>query len=312
MTEEQIKLVAEESDLKQETAKILCVDDEEFNLEILEKQLTKEGYKAICASSGEEAWKILQQSLGEIDIVLLDRMMPGMDGLEVLRKMKQDPQLQDIPVIMQTAAVTAEEAVEGIEAGAYYYVTKPYAAKMLISIVHAAQRDSKYYRTMKHEVDKRHEIFPLLQNGEIELKTLKEVRAVARFLANYSAEPSRVIMGLTALLTNAVEHGNLGVGFDKKQELLVSGQWENEVQQRLGLPENENKIVKVHFAKDKNSVKITIKDAGEGFDWKPFMDFDPARMTEPNGRGIAMANIMSPGCIEYLGKGNEVVYSITH
>lgn len=316
MVDNQIKLAAEEAHISDKIARILCVDDEVFNLDILEKHLKKAGYLTVTAENGEAALELLEESKTapidqKIDVVLLDRMMPGMEGIEVLKKMKEDAALQDIPVIMQTAMASSDDAIEGIEAGAYYYVTKPYDASVLLSIVASAVREHEQSVDLRDRVRKRDIVLSLTKNAEFEVRTLPEAREVAAHLSNLSQDPSRVIMGLTALIVNAVEHGNLEIGCERKHELLVLGEWEQEVDKRLVMPEYAGKRVRVSFVHHNDgSVVIEIEDQGQGFNWSEYMDFEPMRMTEPNGRGIAIANIMSPGNVEYHGNGNKVTYTI--
>ena len=106
-----------------EPANILIVDDEPFNVDLLEQQLEEQGYQTCAASNGEEAFERLE--VDQPDLVLLDWMMPGMDGLQVLERMRATPQWRTIPVIMLTARTTTEDKVAGLDAGADDYVTKP-------------------------------------------------------------------------------------------------------------------------------------------------------------------------------------------
>ena len=85
-----------------DTNRILVVDDEAVNLLIIAEYLEDTGYQLINAEDGTQAWNILENSPESIDLVLLDRMMPGLNGLQVLTKMKEHPVLKHIPVILQT------------------------------------------------------------------------------------------------------------------------------------------------------------------------------------------------------------------
>jgi hypothetical protein len=153
-------------------------------------------------------------------------------------------------------------------------------------------------------------MFGILTHADFELQTIEEARALSAFISNFYREPARIIVGLAALLINAVEHGNLGIGYDEKSRLVSEGTLDDEIAHRLASKENANKKVRVNLVRDPDKIVVYIRDEGQGFDWKAYMDFDPSRVTDPNGRGIAMANIMVPGAIEYLGKGNEVRYII--
>ena len=103
--------------------KVLIVDDEPFNIDVLEQALDGTDYQVTRASNGQEA-------LGKIhseqpDLILLDRMMPIVDGFQVLAKVKDDPMLRDIPVIIVSAEHDSKSIVKGIKQGAEDYLTKP-------------------------------------------------------------------------------------------------------------------------------------------------------------------------------------------
>jgi diguanylate cyclase (GGDEF)-like protein len=106
-----------------ETARILIVDDHEDNVELLKARLESWGFRTATATDGEAALQEVQQS--PPDLILLDVMMPKIDGIEVARRVKANEDLPFIPIIMQTALDATENKVEGLEAGADDYITKP-------------------------------------------------------------------------------------------------------------------------------------------------------------------------------------------
>jgi DNA-binding response OmpR family regulator len=115
--------------------RVLVVDDEQLNLYIIEEFLENEDIELVLHHKPLEAWASLSAPDSNFSLVVLDRMMPDLDGMEFLRRMKREARFVDIPVIMQTAASSPDQVREGLEAGAYYYLTKPYEPEALISIV---------------------------------------------------------------------------------------------------------------------------------------------------------------------------------
>jgi two-component system alkaline phosphatase synthesis response regulator PhoP len=112
---------------------VLVVDDEEDIRELVALNLGREGFKVIGADSGEQALK--QARSGPPDLIVLDLMLPGMDGLEVCRRIKADPKTRQIPVVMLTAKSEEADIVTGLELGADDYITKPFSGRVLVARV---------------------------------------------------------------------------------------------------------------------------------------------------------------------------------
>lgn len=117
---------------------ILVVDDEEDIQELVRHHLKREGYDVQCADSGEKALKAART--GPVDLIVLDLMLPGIDGLEVTRRLKSDPQTRHIPILMLTAKGEESDVVSGLELGADDYVTKPFSPRILIARTRAIVR----------------------------------------------------------------------------------------------------------------------------------------------------------------------------
>jgi two-component system alkaline phosphatase synthesis response regulator PhoP len=117
---------------------ILVVDDEEDILELVRFNLAREGYDMFCTTSGEEALEIARKE--HPDLLVLDLMLPGIDGLEVTKILKNDVKTRDIPIIMLTAKGEEADIVTGLELGADDYVTKPFSPRVLVARVRAALR----------------------------------------------------------------------------------------------------------------------------------------------------------------------------
>jgi len=118
--------------------KILVVDDEEDILELLRFNLSREGCQVFCASSGEEALRLVRSEIP--DLIVLDLMLPGIDGLEVTRRLKGDSNTKHLPIVMLTAKGEEADIVTGLELGADDYVTKPFSPRILVARVRAVLR----------------------------------------------------------------------------------------------------------------------------------------------------------------------------
>lgn len=117
---------------------ILVVDDEEDILQLVKYNLEKSGYQVMCAASGGEALKLVRNN--QPDLVLLDLMLPGLDGLEVCTLLKNDPRTREAGIVMLTAKGEESDIVAGLERGADDYIVKPFSPKILIARVKAVLR----------------------------------------------------------------------------------------------------------------------------------------------------------------------------
>jgi len=117
---------------------ILIIEDDPEIQELLSHSMSREGWKLLQAKTGEEGLKILKSK--KVNCILLDIMLPGMDGLKILKKIKEIEQCRNVPVIMTTAKGEESDIVTGLELGADDYVVKPYSPKVLIARVRAGLR----------------------------------------------------------------------------------------------------------------------------------------------------------------------------
>jgi PAS domain S-box-containing protein len=121
---------------------ILVVDDQTQNNDLLEAYLVPEGYEIIKATSGEEA--LAKLAGNQIDLILLDVMMPGMDGFEVTRRIRQDPQTKLVPIILVTALKETEDRIQGIKAGCDDYISKPFDKMELLARIQSLLKIKAY------------------------------------------------------------------------------------------------------------------------------------------------------------------------
>jgi hypothetical protein len=235
-----------------------------------------------------------------------------MDGLQVTRELKGNPLYREIPIIMQTAAGQTQQVKEGLEAGVYYYLIKPYEVDLLKSVVQNALTETLIRRQALKYASSQMRMHGVLKQGSFHFRTLQEVRSLAYYIASCCPKPDMVVYGLNELMTNAVEHGNLNITYMEKLELVNTNSWQREVERRLELKENSDKRVMLTFEDDGQFITITIKDQGKGFNWIEYMDFDPMRMrSDPHGKGIAITRVTCFPNLEYKGNGSEVVCRIS-
>ncbi len=291
-------------------ATILIVDDEPINLDIICAHLEDDNYELVTASDGEQAWSLIEANPSQFDAIILDRMMPGMDGMQVLANIKDTEWMEHIPVVMQTAKSENRDIVDGLKAGAYYYLTKPYDGDVLKTIVRSAVNDRLHEKMLHESLREGRQIFNLMTFGRFRIHNLRECNLVASQVAHLCPEPHRVVTGISELLVNALEHGNLKIGYEEKSNLMRRGMWQIEIERRLNSNEHRGGYIELEFKTAADTVQIRIRDQGEGFDWTPYMDFDPGRAFDPHGRGIAVARLSSFDDLEYIGDGNEVIATV--
>ena len=296
--------------MTEEKSVVLVVDDEIFNLDLITDYLNESDIDVVCVERGVQALAVLQEFPDRFSSILLDRMMPGMDGIEVLTHIKKDEKTNRLPVIMQTASSGKKNMLEGLNAGAYYYLSKPYDQETLIAIVKTAIRDYQHYVHIQENLKQSVQTLKMMDKGLFNFKSLEEGRNLAILLANACPNSERVVLGLTELITNAVEHGNLGITYEEKSRLNAKGDWESEVENRLALPAYKDKYATVEFNRNDNKITLVITDQGNGFDWRKFMTVSPERAFDSHGRGIALANSISFKHVEYLNNGNKVCVTV--
>jgi DNA-binding response OmpR family regulator len=154
-------------------SKIVVIEDEPDIRDVLEYNLTREGFSVLVASDGEQGLQLVRREAP--DLVLLDLLLPGLDGVEVCRRIKMDPASRDTPIIMVTAKGEESDVVLGLGVGADDYVTKPFSPKELVARVRAVlrrapekdergsdrlSRDGLLIDSMRHEVRVDGELVP--------------------------------------------------------------------------------------------------------------------------------------------------------
>lgn len=166
--------------------KILIVDDEEHIIELIKFNLENNGYKVVFANNGNDAVKLAKIEIPQL--ILLDLMIPGLDGYDVCREIRKDPSIATIPVIMITAKSEEIDKILGLELGADDYITKPFSVREMMARVKAMLRRAKtqyqddIYTISDMSIDfQRHEV--IKNNKRVEL-TLKEFELLQILIKN--------------------------------------------------------------------------------------------------------------------------------
>ena len=161
---------------------ILCVDDEEANLELLKEILIPYGYEVVSVTNGKDA--LLGVKSQAVDLILLDINMPEMDGLEVCRQVKEDENLRDIPIIMITGLASHEDRIRGIEAGVEDYFTKPFHKEELLARIKILLKMKRLNDERKAAEFQRGAALVALQKSHDELDYQVQVRTAELAKAN--------------------------------------------------------------------------------------------------------------------------------
>ena len=161
---------------------ILCVDDDEASLKLLEDILVLGGYQAVNAASGKDA--LLKIKSQTVDLVLLDIRMPGMDGFEVCRQIKEDQKLSDIPIIMVTGLASQKDRVRGIEAGVEDYFSKPFDRTELLAKIKILLKVKKLNDERKRAETQKEAALAALKKSRDELDDQVRVRTAELAKAN--------------------------------------------------------------------------------------------------------------------------------
>jgi DNA-binding response OmpR family regulator len=282
---------------------LLLVDDDKSFIEAIRPILIQQGYNTDAAYDGTEAKKILSEHPKKYEVVILDWNMPQLNGIDVLKWIKHQSVLEPLQVILQTSNDSTENIKQGIEAGAFYYLIKPCKKEVLLSTIRSAVLDHERKKDLLQKLRDSENSFRLLEEGTFRFKTIAEGDFLAIRIANIASQPEEA-MYVSELFANAVEHGNLGITYDEKTQLIDKGLLKQEVDSRLTRSENSGKYVQVQIRKKEGTLHVRIQDEGNGFDFSKYLHFDDSRIFDNHGRGIAICNSLLK--IHYEGSGNIV------
>lgn len=285
---------------------VLAVDDDEVNLSILIKIAGDAGYNVKPFATPEAAWSYLEHN-HDIDIAVLDKMMANISGLEMMARMKSQPHLKHIPVIIQTGDVGTAQMREGLEQGAYYYLSKPFLPEIMTAVLASAENECNLRAEMISQVVAGEGRFlSLMQEASFHFHNHAEARLVAAHIAQLSAVPELVGRGLMELFYNAVEHGCLEIGYQNKHACMLGKNFALEVAKRMAWPQFKYRMATVNLQVIQSAMQVTVTDPGKGFKWRQYLDSNAGlKLNQVSGRGIVIA-MRTLDKLHYNAQGNEV------
>lgn len=285
---------------------IVVIDDDPLSVTLVEEYLSDPTYRVVGFTSPRAGLAYLEAG-HPVHAIILDRMMAELDGIALVAAARRVPRLRTVPILMQSAAVTAAEVAEGIAAGVFYYLNKPFARGKLLAILGDALRIYAIYDEVSAALSSLHRGLQTVVGCQLALRTLDEVDDTAVLISQIYPDPGAVALGVRELVLNAIEHGNAGITYDEKSALHRAGTWHDEVVRRLALAENRAKQVTIELRRGPTEIVLAIEDCGPGFNFAAYLELDPERFTDSHGRGIALSRLTSFDAVDYVGPGNKVI-----
>lgn len=284
--------------------KILIVEDDHASRLFLESLLESNNYDFRSAENGIEGLNIFDEY--NPDIVLSDIKMPIMDGLELLEAIRDKN--SDAIVVIITAFGSENYAIQALHLGANNYLKKPVSGQELLRLLkkYKAIISGKYSpESLPGQILNR--TYSIVFKSQFsKIPKIVDKVMIESAIEIEDSEKVNIELGLVELITNAVEHGNLGISYIEKQTALDKGTLSELFDERIHNEKYKNRKVKIDFFTDEEKYQWTITDDGEGFNWKSIPDpTDQEHILELNGRGIFISKFLFDK-IEYSGNGNIV------
>jgi len=283
----------------------ILIADDNADLRRLFQAVSKSlGLNVLLAEDGQEAYTVFMEH--EPDIVVTDYDMPKMNGVDLLKKIMLTA--NDTRTVLLTGVGNEQVAIDALESGADLYLKKPVDISSLKKLL-TQEADTIVRQRQLHNISM------LIKERQLKLRFETNVYKIPDIIALLiekveaylpSHDLLKVELGLSELITNAIEHGNLGITYAEKSEALKNNELENLYKIKLGSEEYKKRTVSVNFYMNNAFCEWEIIDQGDGFDWQR----QPApcignKLLCLHGRGIFISKIQFDE-IEYIGKGNIV------
>lgn len=286
---------------------ILIIDSQPSGLRELEETLRAHGHVLKAAGTSRDAKTLVaaETETGTLakDVCILDWQLPDGDGIELLEWLRARPGGQELEVIVESADLDPDRIRRGLELGVFYYLGKPVENSRLFGLVRAALTSQQLEQTLVRMTNEIQDCFALLSRGSFEIRRVVDAELLSAHIGSACGDP-QIGIGILELLVNGIEHGNLGITYEEKSQLLADGTYEQEIARRSALEENRGKKVDVDLCRTGNSLDIVIQDAGPGFDYARYLSFDKERFFDAHGRGVLLASAVMQ--LEFFDPGNRI------
>jgi len=285
-------VVTDDTHFKQDVTS--CLEDDKFHLTFV--------------SSFNEAKPLLKDSNNNISTIICNIPDQKETFEKDLRLFKREDFAKYIPII---GVAPANQKHSAIARNLFFHVLHtPFQEDILSHTIEEGKSDFKRYQALLSEVNSRTSAIGLIKSGKFVLQTLQQAEALTTMLSLACPDPSAVALGLSELLVNAIEHGNLEISYSEKTVLLENGKWDEEIRKRLSQDEYKDRFIEIIFKRSPEEICISITDQGPGFDWRKFIEYGADQFDNKHGRGIAIAFAMGFDNLEYNEKGNQVTAKI--
>ena len=283
--------------------RVLVVDDQQALRTLLSRLLDREGFDPVQAEDGEQAIELFKTQSPLL--VVSDIMMPKMDGLRLLTEIKRID--RNATVILMTGQGNEDVLLKALRGGATNFFKKPFNVRELIEEIRKvvefrleAARSSLFSPHLVEEsktfvlphADSPY--FPVINQITLQLPCIMP-----------EAEILNLKIGIEEMITNAIEHGNLGISFEEKNKAIQEGRLAELIAERARMSDSVNRTIRITSRLAPTFFEISIRDDGKGFDWRSLPAVEPENLLAFNGRGIFLTKIYFDE-VSYNDDGTEV------
>lgn len=273
----------------------------------LGEQMARLGFTISLKDEDENAIRSLRAQKSEIDAVVLDWRQQSVKNAEFARSLASLCYELELPVLVLACADAAETIALAKEAGLANCLTAPCPLNELkTNLINLTSGMASPLESAPELDLPIADAFSLLQSCKFQFRTPEDVELLVPLLSRMFPDPDRSIAGIADLMMNAIEHGNLEIGHERKSEWIARGVYQNEFLKRLHTPPYSTRWGEVIINRRADGVLIIIMDQGCGFCWQNFVELEQPAVVEANGHGIARATKVSFDEVRFNHQGNQV------